>query len=522
MPTVIGTPTAINVGQAASPGAQAITVPANAQFVVVFYGCYAPSGAALTLTSTFASFTIVEDIILNDGTAGIAYGYVTATGAQTLTPSWGTALSQGPAVIVAFFEGVHPSVPAYATFARAGNGGFSDTIASLETTPVFSLETAAIAAPPGTPSGWTSLQTQTVASSIDCAARLSRANTPGVPTTALVTQATNFARISAIALSPAPAGISFVPGIDADNKLVLTPSVVQSAGGTDAGAIPRLADDGKLDPSTYDAGMQWSTVVSANAVAADLSGYVMETGGVLRTVTLPASVPQGFRFAVQAVGGQVRINPAPHTIIDVGVGNTLLVDEGGVAMLVASAAGQLRIVAGQLQGPPGPPGAGLSDAPSDDNSYARRNGAWVEVPRFLTYLKTADQTKTNDIVWADDPDLVSETLLPNAVYRVELLLMTRADAATDLAFRVNRSGLADADIRIAGDLDNSASTVFTWLNQQNIAGAGTTALRMGNYIGYLVTGADAGSVAIQWRQQTAGAGASTLARGSMMMLRRVG
>jgi hypothetical protein len=166
-------------------------------------------------------------------------------------------------------------------------------------------------------------------------------------------------------------------------------------------------------------------------------------------------------------------------------------------------------------------GGGLPEAPQDNNSYARRNAAWVEVPRFLTYIKTADETKTSNIVWADDGELVSETLVANAVYRVELLLVTKSDAATDLAFRVQRSGLSDADLRLAGDLDNAASVVFTWAQQQNIAGAGATALRMGNWIGYLITGASTGAIAIQWRQQTSGAGQTTLARGSMLMLRRV-
>lgn len=166
-------------------------------------------------------------------------------------------------------------------------------------------------------------------------------------------------------------------------------------------------------------------------------------------------------------------------------------------------------------------GSYLADAPSDGDSYARRNAEWIVIPRFLTYVKLADTTKNNDITWADDVDLVSETLVANAVYRLELLLMTQSDAATDLAFRVQRSGLSDADMRLAGDLDNAASAVFTWGTQQNIAGAGATARRMGNYIGWIITGDDTGSVSVQWRQQTTGAGNSTLAKGSMLMLRRV-
>lgn len=164
----------------------------------------------------------------------------------------------------------------------------------------------------------------------------------------------------------------------------------------------------------------------------------------------------------------------------------------------------------------------LSDAPSDNDSYARRNGEWIAIPRFLTYTTASDKTKNNDVTWVNDDELITETLMPNALYRIELLIMSMSDAATDLAFRVARTGLTDADLRLAGDLDNAASVTFTWNNQQNIAGAGATALRMGNYIGYLKTGAVDGTLAIQWRQQTTGAGNTTLGANSMLMLRRVG
>lgn len=167
-------------------------------------------------------------------------------------------------------------------------------------------------------------------------------------------------------------------------------------------------------------------------------------------------------------------------------------------------------------------GGGVEEAPLDADRYARRNGGWVVIPHFLTYYTPVSQTKNNDVVWANDTYLVSETLITNSLYRIELLLMTQSDAATDLAFRLRRSsGLSGADLRVAGDLDNAASSNFTWDSQQNIAGAGATALRMGNYIGYLRTGSDPGIISLQWRQQTSGAGNTTLAANSMMLLRRI-
>jgi hypothetical protein len=94
-------------------------------------------------------------------------------------------------------------------------------------------------------------------------------------------------------------------------------------------------------------GMTWTTISSADvATAVTDNGYVMETGGVLRTVTLPASVPAGFYVAVNASGGQVRIVSNGNVIDQVGPGNDLLLDDGATAVLVAKAVGSLEILYG--------------------------------------------------------------------------------------------------------------------------------------------------------------------------------
>jgi len=167
------------------------------------------------------------------------------------------------------------------------------------------------------------------------------------------------------------------------------------------------------------------------------------------------------------------------------------------------------------------PEGGTTGQVLSKNTSENQDLIWVNSPKFLTYVKPEDTTKNSDVVFADDPHLVTETLEANSFYRVEFLLMTKSGAATDLSFRVSRTGLADADLRYGGDLDNPAAPVVTWNTVRNIAGAGATVLRMGNYIGYLKTGSNMGTLAIQWRQQTSGVGDSTLAEGSMLMLRKI-
>jgi len=94
-------------------------------------------------------------------------------------------------------------------------------------------------------------------------------------------------------------------------------------------------------------GISWLTISSANVnPAVTKTGYIMETGGTLRTVTLPASAPQGFSVVVNAHGGQVRIVSNGNVIDGVGSGNDLLMADGNTVSLVAKATGQLEILYG--------------------------------------------------------------------------------------------------------------------------------------------------------------------------------
>lgn len=166
-------------------------------------------------------------------------------------------------------------------------------------------------------------------------------------------------------------------------------------------------------------------------------------------------------------------------------------------------------------------GGGISDAPVDGNTYLRQDGGWVLVPRLLNYITLIDQTKTDDGTYTADPYLQSETLEPNSFYRFEVMVLQSSDAATDLKFRVARTGLDDADLRFAGDLDNNSAVTSGFYSPQNLVGAGTSVLRAGNWIGTLKTGDVLGTVVFEWGQQTSGPAASTLNAGSMLLLRKI-
>lgn len=119
------------------------------------------------------------------------------------------------------------------------------------------------------------------------------------------------------------------------------------------GQVQRLPSGDTVDPAYVgsSAGMTWTPVTSANvATAVTNTGYLMRTGGTLRTVTLPAACPAGFYCSVNADGGQVRIVSNGNIIDQVGSGNDLLMDANSTVTLVAAATGTLEILYG-IQAP---------------------------------------------------------------------------------------------------------------------------------------------------------------------------
>jgi hypothetical protein len=114
------------------------------------------------------------------------------------------------------------------------------------------------------------------------------------------------------------------------------------------GEISLIQAGDTIDPAFISGGgFTWTTITSANvATAATNTGYIMETGGTLRTVTLPVNAPAGFQIAINASGGQVRLVSNGNVIDGVGSGNDLLLNNGNTVSVVAKATGSLEILYG--------------------------------------------------------------------------------------------------------------------------------------------------------------------------------
>lgn len=195
MPSVLSVVT-LNIGSA-SPGALAITVPSGAQGVVVLLrGQF----DAFTVSSSFSSsFTITP----SGGAAPVvvATAQVSATGSQTITPSYGSYIAEGAAFFVAFVDGIDNTSTATWVRAVAASSSSSQTIASTTTDLVLAMDNwytgdSGTPGPPPNESGWTSLGTHEYN---NIAGRLRSANSPGASTTTATAQTGSGGAYSAMA-----------------------------------------------------------------------------------------------------------------------------------------------------------------------------------------------------------------------------------------------------------------------------------------------------------------------------------
>lgn len=199
-PTIIST-VALSLGTSANPGAQSITVPSDAQIVIVQATTYVSGGATLSITSDFSgTFTTTT---AGDGSdkCHVGYAVVSSTGSKTITPTWSTTLTDGPLFIISFIKGVNTS-----DFLRQSlpinwntqGSTVNTTISSSATDLVLILERqAATTTPPTLESGCTSVTTQGIN---NLGGRLQYTNSPGSSTTTITSTGTEFPGFAAISI----------------------------------------------------------------------------------------------------------------------------------------------------------------------------------------------------------------------------------------------------------------------------------------------------------------------------------
>lgn len=172
-------------------------------------------------------------------------------------------------------------------------------------------------------------------------------------------------------------------------------------------------------------------------------------------------------------------------------------------------ANQTSFLVYRLQGVQGQSGAsGYSGAPGPSLVY-----------------KSANQTKTNDAVLANDSEL-KFSMVANAKYQFEMqLFYSTANATCDIQVTLNGPSSPDQlqaflDVRNAtGGVQGSAYISAYGTTASNDAGGATDSVII--ITGSISNGANAGDLAVQWAQRISDAGATTVKKGSYLRAHRI-
>jgi len=194
----------LSIGTDPVPGPQNISVPSDAEGILVFwYGYYsAPGDPLTTMTSTAAGVFTSQQLNtdhLSFNVVGFSAARITAVGAQTITPEWASGWSGGaePTFIVAFVKSIPPSGSWLRDFVlqQVGSGTITEVVSSQVEDLILVLDAndSSFGSPPADIENWTSRLVQ-------AASRLSNVDVVGDPSTTVAGNASSFAGLAAVSI----------------------------------------------------------------------------------------------------------------------------------------------------------------------------------------------------------------------------------------------------------------------------------------------------------------------------------
>lgn len=198
------------LGTSGTPGAKSITVPSDAQGVVVqVASTMVTTVPSLSITSNFAgTFTVINSGSSAQDGCSIGYAAVTSTGSKTLTLAWTEGLLEGPSVVISFIKNIDNSNWVRDALAVASNSDTTPITTSITSSTndlvLVMEEQDGSGGTPATLSGFTSLGTTD--GTYGSASRLQSANSPGASSTAINGGAIHYATITAIAIKKVAGG----------------------------------------------------------------------------------------------------------------------------------------------------------------------------------------------------------------------------------------------------------------------------------------------------------------------------
>jgi hypothetical protein len=158
--------------------------------------------------------------------------------------------------------------------------------------------------------------------------------------------------------------------------------------------------------------------------------------------------------------------------------------------------------------------------------------AKVEALVIRAVVKGADESVTSSTTLQND-DALTMAVAANTTYLLDGLLMWIGNTTGEIKFALTSPTGSTVHFAIAGPnnaiADGSGAASGEWLPVQNSTTSPTTSLNLGastimthgQLRGTLITGANAGSLTVQWAQQVSNGTATTIKAGSWMRLHQV-
>lgn len=151
------------------------------------------------------------------------------------------------------------------------------------------------------------------------------------------------------------------------------------------------------------------------------------------------------------------------------------------------------------------------------------SGGGGGAPAPLVAVKTADTTRTNTNTLEPDPHLWISDVPANSLFEYRIVTHNQGDPARDFRYRIDRTGLSDADLKYTQfNFSGGMPVTYGFASTLIIQGASATSSpRLHSWFGTLRTGAESGSFGLSWAQNSAGPENSTILADSCIVLRRI-
>ncbi len=135
-----------------------------------------------------------------------------------------------------------------------------------------------------------------------------------------------------------------------------------------------------------------------------------------------------------------------------------------------------------------------------------------------TVVKQADQTKTTDITYADDSELVI-AMQANQTYHLTALIFIKSHADADFKWKLAIPSGATA-VRHTGAYTGATALGTTADATSGVSPATLDTVQALLIEAIIITGATSGNLSIQWAQGTSDANATIVKQGSSLSLFR--